>query len=110
MPVAGIDMAFERPNDERDHLLSQIPANIDILVTHTPPRGIGDFVSKRNLLIGDEILLRHVTERIKPKYHVFGHNHEGHGFYYPYQYGDTIFANAAVCTNSYKPRQLPLVF
>jgi Icc-related predicted phosphoesterase len=55
---------------------NKIPSDTDILVTHGPPLGYGDRVgSTRN--VGCEDLLDEVKNRIKPKYHIFGHIHEG---------------------------------
>ena len=50
----------------------------DILVTHGPPMGILDLSRDRfnNLeFCGDKSLLRHV-QRLKPKFHVYGHIHD----------------------------------
>lgn len=65
-----------------------IPAELDVLVTHGPPRGIGDRTStaKRE---GCEDLLARVTE-VKPRLHLFGHIHEDGG---AWQVGPTWFAN-----------------
>ena len=52
-------------------------------------------------------LLRHVQNRIKPKYHVFGHIHEGYG---TSTNGTTTFINASTSGAQYKPLQLPIVF
>lgn len=56
----------------------KIPNNTDILITHTPPYSILDMTS-RGRPVGCRDLLKAVTERIKPKYHVFGHIHYSHG-------------------------------
>lgn len=55
----------------------QIPPNVDILVTHGPPQGILDTVEGHNGLesAGCANLRKQVIERIKPKYHLFGHIH-----------------------------------
>lgn len=54
----------------------QIPDNVDILITHTPPLGHGDLACS-GIRTGCVELLTSIQERIKPKYHVFGHIHEG---------------------------------
>ena len=54
----------------------QIPSDTDILVTHGPPLGFGD-LCKRGNRAGCVDLLHTVQQRVKPKYHVFGHIHEG---------------------------------
>ena len=51
-------------------------AGIDVLVTHGPPIGHGDECEGGHRA-GCVDLLAEVQNRIKPKYHVFGHVHEG---------------------------------
>ena len=56
----------------------QIPRDIDVLVTHTPPRGVLDLPSSKARHLGcphlrDELL------RIRPKIHAFGHIHASAG-------------------------------
>lgn len=53
-----------------------IPSNVDIVMTHGPPRSVLDQVDGQNL--GCSSLLRAVS-RVKPLLHCFGHVHEGHG-------------------------------
>jgi Icc-related predicted phosphoesterase len=55
-----------------------IPDDIDILITHSPPHGIFDKVNRTGEHVGSKTLRDHVTKRIKPRLHVFGHIHE-HG-------------------------------
>ena len=58
---------------------NQIPSDTDILVTHGPPLGFGD-ECKRGNRAGCVDLLHTVQQRVKPKYHIFGHIHEGKCF------------------------------
>lgn len=53
-----------------------IPADTDVLISHTPPIGHGDLCCT-GLRAGCVELLTTVQQRVKPKYHVFGHVHEG---------------------------------
>jgi hypothetical protein len=53
-----------------------IPDDVDILVTHTPPAGILDLDGPVCHGCFD---LTEVVERVKPRYHVFGHVHSSHG-------------------------------
>ena len=53
-----------------------IPAGVDIVMTHGPPKGIRDWCSGGN--VGCKNLLRAIR-RVKPIMHCFGHIHEGHG-------------------------------
>lgn len=55
-----------------------IPEGIDILMTHGPPAGRLD-LANRGTRAGCVDLLNEVQLRVKPKYHVFGHIHDGYG-------------------------------
>lgn len=57
-----------------------IPDDIDILVTHTPPLGFGDLCCT-GVRAGCTELLTTVQKRVMPKYHIFGHVHEGNCLY-----------------------------
>jgi Icc-related predicted phosphoesterase len=83
---------------------TQIPKDTDVLITHGPPYGILD-INVENEHVGDEELLK-VVERLKPKIHAFGHVHYSHG---AERRGDTLFVNAAICTDRYDPWQKPIV-
>jgi len=63
---------------ERLEKWRQIPADTDILLTHTPPLGIGDHTSKEKM-IGCPQLLRAVVERVVPGHHIYGHVHQDYG-------------------------------
>eukprot|EP00117_Sycon_ciliatum_P044995 scpid86193/ scgid2541/ Metallophosphoesterase domain-containing protein 1; Adult brain protein 239 len=84
----------------------KIPSGIDILMTHGPPFGHGDLCSAL-FHAGCVDLLAEVQRRIRPKYHVFGHIHEGHGVTSD---GTTVFINAAICDVDYYAIQDPIVF
>jgi hypothetical protein len=95
------DWAFNLPRNG-DVLKSKwdaIPTNTDILLTHGPAWGILDEVyNRRGVHLGCELL----TERIavvKPKIHVCGHIHSGHGYYFD---GTTHFFNASVLNEQYE--------
>lgn len=86
-----------------------IPEGIDILVTHGPPQGQGDRDNKKPLTsehLGCEDLMQ-VVKRVKPRYHVFGHIHSGYGVSEDDQ---TVYINAAMCTETYAPTNPPVVF
>jgi predicted phosphodiesterase len=82
-----------------------IPAGIDILVTHGPPMGVLDwgFYSKAN--VGCEDLADAVL-RVKPRLHVFGHIHGSYGLK---KTESTLFVNAAMCDEGYRPVRDPVV-
>ncbi|XP_050405025.2 metallophosphoesterase MPPED2 [Patella vulgata] len=99
--------AFSR--ERGDPLLekwNQIPENVDILMTHSPPFGYGDKSSKHSH-VGCVDLLNVVQNVVKPKYHIYGHIHEDYGIRTD---GETIFINAANCTKSYRLMNRPIVF
>ena len=54
----------------------KIPEDTDVLITHTPPVGYGDLCST-GIRAGCVDLLMSVQQRVKPKYHIYGHIHEG---------------------------------
>ena len=55
-----------------------IPPETDILITHGPPFGILDTITSSDESLGCEELAVAV-QRVRPKLHVFGHIHSGHG-------------------------------
>jgi predicted phosphohydrolase len=81
-----------------------IPAGIDILVTHGPPLGFGDRTTNGED-VGCADLLSAVR-RLKPRYHVYGHIHEGWGVR---ESEGTTFVNACLCDHEYRPVQQPIV-
>lgn len=98
--------SFMKAQKHMHKVWNKIPNHIDILVTHGPPHGILDEVieeyfdnSKKKVNAGCPVLLNKVKE-IKPKYHVFGHIHEGYGVL---ETPDTVFVNAASLDETYKP-------
>ena len=76
---------------------AMIPEDTDILMTHGPPFGILDHCHGGH--VGCEKLRDKILE-IKPKYHIFGHIHEGRGVE---DYGDTKYINASSLDGSYNP-------
>jgi Icc-related predicted phosphoesterase len=81
-----------------------IPEGVDILVPHGPPMGILDRTPHGEHVGGAD--LREAVERVKPKLHVFGHIHHGHGMV---KIGATIFVNASVWDESFEPNNPPWV-
>ena len=91
---------------EREAKWAQIPTNIDILVTHTPPKNILDAYEGTPLdnerRYGCPLLVE-ALKTIKPRLHVFGHIHEGYGVAtMDHEDSKTIFVNAATNTRQYK--------
>jgi len=78
----------------------------DVLITHGPPFGVLDTVKEGEPHLGCEELLVAV-DRIKPRFHVFGHIHGGAG---AMQSNGTRFINASICDEAYRPVNAPQVF
>ena len=82
-----------------------IPQDTQILVTHTPPYGYHDRIS-RGAHVGCKALL-HKIESIRPRVCIFGHIHEAHGWS---QENDTLMINACICDRRYRASQRPVIF
>lgn len=83
--------------------LRALPEGLDILVTHTPPAGIGDRCAGGR--VGCPALSLRLGELAQPpRLHIFGHIHEGRGVY---QSARTISVNAAHLDGRYRPWGLP---
>lgn len=85
---------------------NQIPDDTDILISHTPPLGFGDLCST-GVRVGCVELLHSVQQRIRPKYHIYGHIHEGYGVRSD---GSVLYINASTCDVNYLPCNPPVVF
>jgi Icc-related predicted phosphoesterase len=68
---------------------------VDVFITHGAPKNIFDI--KLGKSIGSLELKKYV-EKIKPKYHLFGHSHHSTGIY---SKNNTIFINNSIVYNSY---------
>lgn len=90
--------AFNLPEKKLQYVWDNIPEDVDILVTHSPPYGYGDFNYEGEKLGSPSLTAR--IEKIQPKYHFFGHIHEGYGVY---KCGCTICANVSLVDRFYQP-------
>ena len=117
--------AFQLPRGERlAEKWALIPDDTNFLITHGGPKGFGDRVQRwedsrpsfdgRTQVaeptgyyedVGCEDLLSRVLV-VKPKYHVFGHVHVGHGIRRGLH---TCFINASICNEKYVHRNPPVV-
>jgi len=79
-----------------------IPNDTDILITHGPPAGILDSIQWVGAPLGCEELLEAV-KRVKPRYHLFGHIHDGNG---TLRVDKTTFINSSIMNEKYKPLQV----
>lgn len=96
---------FMKARDKMQKLWENIPLDIDILITHTPPKGCLDLSYNRNHQLefcGCANLLKHIF-KVKPKLHLFGHIHTTDGVLNAGQMKlanlDTIFSNGSVVTD-----------
>lgn len=77
---------------EHSKVYAKIPRDVDIIVTHGPPYEVLDCAPGETAHYGCRSLMKAIQDR-KPKIHVFGHNHSGHG---TFATEDTLFINAAL--------------
>lgn len=74
--------AFERSENKLSRYWDDIPNELDILITHGPPKSILDLAPKKDGLVkmcGSSSLYKKVM-KVKPKYHLFGHIHDNRDF------------------------------
>ena len=76
--VSGSPTEYHHSQDVWSHT---IPPDVDILITHTPPKTHLDIPLGPQAGLGCASLLRECW-RVKPSLHVFGHIHSGHGVEY----------------------------
>ena len=101
--------AFNLPRngEELKQKWSNIPENTHILITHGPAWGYNDTTEwDRDAHLGCE-LLRERIDVIRPKIHVTGHIHSGHGYYFD---GHTHHFNASVLNERYNYSNKPFTF
>lgn len=96
---------FMKARDKMYKIWDNIPEDIDILVTHTPPKGCLDLSYNREHKLeyrGCSNLLKNVF-RVKPKLHLFGHIHSMSDILNAGQMQlanlNTIFSNGSVVTD-----------
>lgn len=101
-PRYGQSGAYMMKRNRTALVWDNIP-DVDILVTHGPPKGILDRTRDRDtnelIQVGDSSLYNRVIE-MQPKIHAFGHLHSENGIYNRgvFSYNNTQFINCA-CWN-----------
>ena len=95
---------FLRDHTRLTELYADIPAGLDVLITHSPPLGIldssvqyGGVLRERPIAIGSAALydrLRAMLPADRPRLHIFGHEHDARGVVCDHEMG-TVFVNAA---------------
>ena len=99
--------SFMKSRDKLDkHWSRSVDDDVDILITHGPPKGILDISEDRNHNLencGCNALKRHVITRIKPRLMLFGHIHNNKEIInagtMKLSICDTIFSNGSVVTD-----------
>uniref|UniRef100_A0A7S4SJT9 Calcineurin-like phosphoesterase domain-containing protein n=1 Tax=Alexandrium monilatum TaxID=311494 RepID=A0A7S4SJT9_9DINO len=93
--------AFNREVTAMEEVWRAVPTAVDVLLTHTPPRGRGD-LEEGGRRAGCPYLARRVAE-LRPKLHVFGHVHSDYGLFPPGPDGAdcTTSVNAACVSGGY---------
>jgi len=104
---------YTNSKNEAKRVWRGMPKKTDVLITHGPPLGILDEVIeypyhdyKVIRHCGDGMLASKVIAN-KPKYHIFGHIHEGYGRFTA-DYG-TKFINCSVVNEAYNLKNKPMV-
>ena len=97
------DWAYNATEDFMREKFSQIPADVDVLISHGPPNGILDRVGRQNC---GSVALNRAVQRVMPPLTVFGHIHrpgvevvEG-----------CVFANVTVVNEKYELVYEPVSF
>ena len=98
------EWAFFYPDEKGDEIWSSIPADTDILVTHTCPLSDIDLMEGRH--VGCPSLAKAVL-RIQPSLHIYGHLHEGYG---TAKIGNTKIANVSILDKKRNPVHKPMLF
>jgi Calcineurin-like phosphoesterase len=98
-----VGWAFQYP--ETDANWGHISLDADIVITHSPPKGVMDVAFDSQMSYGCQKLLERI-ELVKPKLHVFGHVHDGHGMITK---GETTFVNACIVNDSHLVVHAPIV-
>lgn len=107
-PRFGSWAFMKERGDAISRVWNLIPDKVDVLITHGPPMGILDVVNigrNKGESQGCFDLMRAV-KRVKPKVHIFGHIHEGHGHI---EKDGTKFYNVAVLDENYDLIHKPTV-
>jgi hypothetical protein len=74
------DWAFNLPRGQPlADKWAKIPPDVDVLITHGPPHGILDKTTQGHNIGCEELRKLFDTQSIKPRLHIFGHNHEDYG-------------------------------
>lgn len=112
VPIISHRWAFEAEHDKLVQKFSLIPENVDILVTHTPPRipneyfDVSLFYGSDSEKFGSSELAQAIFEK-KPKYSICGHIHTG--IHETRLFEGTLIRNVSYLNESYTPEYAPFI-
>lgn len=105
--------SYMLPKEAMKYMWEKIPEKLDVLITHGPPKYILDEVIRLDYYNHNESIehtgcmsLYSRVEIVKPKYHMFGHIHEGYG---EHEENGVKFINASTCDKWYQPINPPRI-
>ena len=98
--------AFNRSEAKMAQHWAAIPDDTDVVITHSPPYGIGDYVPWNGNSHGSPSLYMEMVKRVRPKIHCFGHIHEGYGIKI---IDDITFINASNLDGQYQCINEPII-
>lgn len=109
---------YSRYDGESIRKWAMIPDDTQILITHGPPKGIGDRTLPYECVtpygieyepprhVGCHDLLNRINELKDLRLHVCGHIHAAYGVT---KIGNVTYANASICRENYRPDNAPIV-
>jgi Icc-related predicted phosphoesterase len=103
-PAWGNSWAYMIKRHKLSDVWASLPEELDILITHGPPKGVLDITRDRDtnalIQVGCASLRKRVAQ-IKPKIHIFGHIHDEKGVSNAgvFERDGTKFVNCSVCDN-----------
>lgn len=97
------DWAFNLDEPELADKYARIPDGVDVIVSHGPPHGAGDFSRGKHL---GSPSLAETIRRVKPKLVVTGHIHPAYG---EYELHGAKVVNAALVDDAYRPSRKPVI-
>lgn len=95
--------AFTKTASAMEEHWDKIPKDVDVLITHTPPKGILDETSTE-IEVGCPALKDEITKK-QPPLHIFGHLHENYG---KVTLQNTTYINATSFFHHFQLANLPI--